>query len=131
GSTGKVTYHDACYLGRHNSMFEAPREIITRTLSPEGALVEMARTGKQSFCCGAGGGNMWYEVDQGERINVERFDQALEVGADTVSTACSFCLIMLDDACKVRSKEESVQVKDIAELVVENLATEGSPTERS
>ncbi|MBA7601942.1 MAG: 4Fe-4S dicluster domain-containing protein [Calditrichaeota bacterium] len=120
--TGRVTYHDACYLGRHNGIYQSPREVIARTLSWEGKLVEMARNHKQSFCCGAGGGNMWYEVNQGERVNFNRFDQAGEVGADTIVTACAFCMIMLDDARKVRDKEERVQVKDIAELVVENLA---------
>jgi len=120
--TGRVTYHDACYLGRHNGIYRSPREVIARTLSWEGELVEMARNHKQSFCCGAGGGNMWYEVNQGERVNFNRFDQAVEIDADTIVTACAFCMIMLDDARKVRDKEESVQVKDIAELVVENLA---------
>ncbi|UCH62778.1 MAG: (Fe-S)-binding protein [Fidelibacterota bacterium] len=120
--TGRVTYHDACYLGRHNGIYQSPREVIAQTLSWKGELVEMARSHAQSFCCGAGGGNMWYEINQGERINFNRFDQAVEVGADTIVTACAFCMIMLDDARKVRDKEESVQAKDIAELVVENLA---------
>ncbi len=69
---------------------------------------------------------MWYEVDQGERINFDRFDQAVEAGADTIATACAFCTIMLDDARKVRDKEESVRVKDIAELVAENLVVAGN-----
>ncbi len=120
--SGRVTYHDACYLGRHNHIYQPPRNVLTHALGAEGALVEIAESREQSFCCGAGGGNMWSEVDQGERINVTRFDQALATGAETVATACSYCLIMLDDACKVRGKEESVKIKDIAELVAENLA---------
>ncbi|UCD38569.1 MAG: (Fe-S)-binding protein, partial [Fidelibacterota bacterium] len=120
---GKVTYHDACYLGRHNHIYDPPRRVVTHVMGPDSELVEMDGSRKQSFCCGAGGGNMWYEVNQGERINLERFDQAMSTGADTLATACTFCLIMLDDACKVRGQEESIRVKDIAELVVENLAS--------
>ncbi|MFB0516011.1 MAG: heterodisulfide reductase-related iron-sulfur binding cluster, partial [Candidatus Neomarinimicrobiota bacterium] len=119
---GKVTYHDACYLGRHNRIYDSPRKVLARVLSPDGELVEMSRSHSRSFCCGAGGGNMWYDVDQGERINYARFDQAMEAGVDMLVTACSFCLLMLDDARKVRDKEESVQLKDIAELVAASLA---------
>jgi len=125
-AAGRVTYHDACYLGQHNGIYRSPREVVAHTLGREGELVEMARYRKQSFCCGAGGGNVWYEVNQGERINFDRFDQAVEAGADTIATACAFCTIMLDDARKVRDKEESVQVKDIAELVAENLVVTGN-----
>ena len=124
--SGQVTYHDACYLGRYNGIYQSPREVIARTLDQDGKLMEMARSHKQSFCCGAGGGNMWHEVNQGERINFNRFDQAVEAGADMIVTACAFCMIMLDDARKVRDKGEDVQVKDIAELVVENLAPAAS-----
>ena len=84
--------------------------------------MEMPLSRSQSFCCGAGGGNMWYEVSQGERINLNRFDQAVATGAQTVVTACSFCMIMMDDARKVRGEEERVRVKDIAELVADSLA---------
>lgn len=121
-TSGRVAYHDACYLGRHNDIYDPPRRVLARALGPEGELVELARSRRRSFCCGAGGGNMWYEINQGERINFTRFDQAVEAGVDTIATACSFCLIMLDDARKVRGKEESMQLKDIAELVAENLA---------
>lgn len=121
-AAGKVTYHDACYLGRHNNLYESPRKVLACALGPDGELVEMPESRGQSFCCGAGGGNMWYEINQGERINVARFDQAVEIGADTVATACPFCMFMLDDACKVRGKEESMKLKDIAEIVAENLA---------
>ena len=120
--TGTVTYHDACYLGRHNGIYESPRNVVARTLGPEGKLVEMPLSRSQSFCCGAGGGNMWYEVSKGERINLNRFDQAVATGAQTVVTACSFCMIMMDDARKVRGEEERVQVKDIAELIADSLA---------
>ncbi len=124
--SGRVTYHDACYLGRHNGIYRPPRDVIAHTLGRGRELVEMAGSHKQSFCCGAGGGNMWYEVNQGERVNFNRFDQAVEVGADTIATACAFCMIMLDDARKVRDREESVQVKDIAELVAGSLDVAGN-----
>ena len=123
---GSVTYHDACYLGRHNGIYDSPRQAIARTLGPEGELVELEQSREQSFCCGAGGGNMWFGQDQGQRMNLARFDQVLESGAETLATACSFCMIMLDDASKVRGKESTVAVKDIAELVAENLASAGA-----
>ena len=117
-----VTYHDACYLGRHNGIYNAPREIITRALGPEASLVEAEPAREHGFCCGAGGGNMWFELPSEERINLVRFDQLAATKAGTVATACSFCLIMLDDACKVRDRENSIQVKDIAEIVVEGIS---------
>ncbi len=120
--TGTVTYHDACYLGRHNGIYNAPREVIIRALGPEASLVEAESSRERGFCCGAGGGNMWYELPSEERINLVRFDQLAATKAGIVATACSFCLIMLDDACKVRDRENSVQVKDIAELVVEGIS---------
>ena len=121
---GKVTFHDPCYLGRHNDQYDAPRAVIARTAGQD-ALVEMELSRSESFCCGAGGGNMWYETKSDERVNLARFDQAIETGAETVATACSFCLIMMDDAVKVRGKEGAVAVKDIAELVAEGLAGDG------
>ena len=122
GLEGTVTYHDACYLGRHNGIYDSPRTVIASALGADGVLVEAKQSREQSFCCGAGGGNMWYEQDPDQRMNLARFDQVMETGATTVATACSFCAIMLDDARKVRGQEERVAVKDIAELVAENLA---------
>jgi len=116
----KVTFHDPCYLGRHNNIYDAPRQVLGKTLA-DGELMEMEQSREDSFCCGAGGGNMWYEMPSDERINLARFDQAVATGADTIATACSFCLIMLDDARKVRGKEETVQVEDIAEIVAASL----------
>ena len=81
----------------------------------------MKESRESSMCCGAGGGNMWHEIDQGSRVNVERFEQAVETGADTVATGCSFCTIMMDDAMKVTGKEETMQVKDIAEIVGDSI----------
>jgi Fe-S oxidoreductase len=121
--TGNVTYHDACYLGRHNGEYEAPRDILKNIINSDngGKLLEMGRNRSKSFCCGAGGGNMWYEVEEGKRMNNFRFQEAVDTGAETVVTACSFCAIMMDDAMKVKGKEDSMQVKDIAELVAGNI----------
>ncbi len=116
-----VTFHDPCYLGRHNGEYEAPRSVLNSVLSPNENLKEMTRSRNQSFCCGAGGGNMWYEIDRGERINIARFNEAAETEAQTVATACNFCLLMMEDAMKVTNREESMRVRDIAELVAERL----------
>jgi Fe-S oxidoreductase len=119
---GKVTFHDPCYLGRYNSQYESPRELIRRALGAKGGLVEMDQSRQNSFCCGAGGGNMWYEMDDVEdRMNLNRVRQAAATGADTVATACSFCMIMMDDGVKVEGKEDSLQVRDVAELVADSL----------
>jgi len=116
----KVTYHDACYLGRHNGEYEAPRNAIDSVLK-DGKLIEMNRNRVNSFCCGAGGGNMWYDIEDGERINSVRFQEAIDTGVDIVATACSFCTFMMDDALKIKGKEDSMQVLDIAELVADAL----------
>ncbi len=113
---GSVTYHDACYLGRHNQIFDAPRSVIKKSLGHD-SIIEMPRNLQNSFCCGAGGGNMWHEINEGDRININRFDEAIQTNAATIATACSFCLIMMDDAMKVQGKEQDVEVLDLAELV--------------
>ena len=119
---GKVTFHDPCYLGRYNSQYESPRELIRKAMGAKGGLVEMEQSRQNSFCCGAGGGNMWYEMDdEQDRMNLNRVRQAAATGADTVATACSFCMIMMDDGVKVEGKEDSLQVKDVAELIAESL----------
>lgn len=117
---GKVTYHDPCYLGRYEGEYDAPRSLVTRAVGT-GNKVEMDKSRESSFCCGAGGGNMWYEVESGGRVNLNRVDQALGTGANTIATGCSFCMIMMDDAVKVRGKDEEVAVLDVAELVDEQV----------
>jgi Fe-S oxidoreductase/nitrate reductase gamma subunit len=115
-----ISYHDSCYLGRYNEIFEEPRQILKAI--PGSKLVEMERSGEKSFCCGAGGGRMWMEEHVGRRINEMRTEQALERGPDVVGTACPYCLTMLEDGLKSKEMEEKVSVYDIAELV--DLASE-------
>ncbi|MAP62134.1 MAG: hypothetical protein CMF82_04190, partial [Candidatus Marinimicrobia bacterium] len=119
-SDKKITFHDPCYLGRHNKIFDQPRNILENVAEIEN-IIEMKESRESSMCCGAGGGNMWHEINQGSRVNVERFEQAVKTGADTVATGCSFCTIMMDDAMKVTGKEETMQVKDIAEIVGDSI----------
>jgi len=114
---GRVTFHDPCYLGRYTSQYESPRDLIRKAMAGKGGLVEMEQSRENSFCCGAGGGNMWYETEEDDRMNLARVRQAAATGANTVATACSFCMIMMDDGVKVEGKEETLQVKDVAELV--------------
>ena len=116
-----VTYHDPCYLGRHSNEYDAPRDVI-QSIMRNGKLVEMEQSKKESFCCGAGGGNMWYEIKTGERINKHRFNQAVETKAKTVAAACNFCNIMLEDGMKVTGNDKDMQVLDIAEMVSKGLS---------
>jgi Fe-S oxidoreductase len=116
-----VTYHDPCYLGRHSNEYDAPRDVI-QSIMRDGKLVEMEQSKRESFCCGAGGGNMWYEIKTGERINKHRFNQAVETKAKTVAAACNFCNIMLEDGMKVTGNDKDMQVLDIAEMVSRGLS---------
>jgi Fe-S oxidoreductase len=115
-----VTYHDPCYLGRHNRVFDEPRSVLDAISGVE--QIEMPRCRERSFCCGAGGARMWMEETLGKRVNLERTDEALTTGAEVVSTACPYCLIMLDDAVKARQREEEVRVLDLAQVVEQSLA---------
>ena len=116
-----ITFHDACYVGRHHGEYDAPREVLQSVLSKDAKIIEMERNKEQSFCCGAGGGNMWYEIKAGKRINVERFEEAIDTGAKKVATSCNFCMIMMEDARKVTGQDEKMEVYDIAELVAERI----------
>ncbi len=110
-----VTYHDPCYLGRHNRVFNEPRNVLDAVSGVR--QIEMHRCREKSFCCGAGGSRMWMEETLGKRINLERADEALSTGAEVVSTSCPYCLIMLDDAVKTRQREEEVRVLDLSQVV--------------
>jgi Fe-S oxidoreductase len=111
-----VVYHDSCYLARHNDVLAAPRELLTRVGRP----LEMARSGRRTFCCGAGGAHMWME-ERGRPINEERVREAAATGADTLAVACPFCTLMLDDG--VRQSGTDLRVADLSTLLLE--ATEG------
>jgi Fe-S oxidoreductase len=115
-----LTYHDSCYLGRYNGVLDAPRESLQAI--PGLRLAEMPRNREQGLCCGGGGGHMWMEVRGKQRVNEIRVTEALATGARTVGTACPFCLAMVDLGRKVKGAEDTLQVKDIAELVAESLA---------
>jgi Fe-S oxidoreductase len=116
----KVTYHDPCYLGRHSRVYDPPRAVIASVPGVES--VEMHRCREKGFCCGAGGARMWLEERIGKRVNLERTDEALGTGADVVSTACPFCLIMLDDAVKERQRDEEVTVLDISQILERSMS---------
>lgn len=119
---GVFTYHDSCFLGRYNDIYDKPRQLLAAI--PGAETVEMARNGNRSFCCGAGGGRMWMEEDQGERINDLRTDEAIAVGATGIVVACPFCLTMMTDGIKDRQREETMAARDIAELVWEAMDLE-------
>jgi Fe-S oxidoreductase len=116
----KITYHDSCYLGRANGIYEAPRKVL-EALDVE--LVEMKRCKSNGLCCGAGGAQMFKEEEKGDvRINIERSNEALETGASIIAAACPFCNTMMTDGVKNKEKEDEVAVLDIAELVAASLA---------
>lgn len=115
----RITYHDSCYLGRANNIYEAPRKIL-ETLDAE--LVEMKNCGSKGLCCGAGGAQMFKEEEAGDtRVNFKRTDQAIETGASIIASNCPFCTTMLQDGVKNRDAENDVQVLDIAELIADSL----------
>ncbi|WP_238985078.1 heterodisulfide reductase-related iron-sulfur binding cluster [Bacillus kwashiorkori] len=111
----KITFHDSCYLGRYNEVYDPPREILKSIAGVE--LVEMARNREDGMCCGAGGGLMWMEEDTGQRINVARTEQALAVNPTTISSGCPYCLTMLSDGTKAVEVEDTVKTYDVAELL--------------
>jgi Fe-S oxidoreductase len=138
---GIITYHDPCYLGRHNKIYTPPREIIGKV--PGLRNEEMHRHKERGFCCGAGGARMWMEERIGKRINNERVDEALSLNPDIVSTACPFCLVMLTDsvngkkaaaesgsAAGVKPKE-SIQVVDVAQLLLDSVRTPAGPADET
>jgi Fe-S oxidoreductase len=130
---GLITYHDPCYLGRHNKVYTPPREIIGRV--PGLRNEEMHRHKERGFCCGAGGARMWMEERIGKRINNERVDEALSLDPDIVSTACPFCLVMLTDSVNGKKNEEKakeeLRVVDVAQLLLESVRTPDGPSDEA
>lgn len=114
----KITYHDSCYLGRANNIYEAPRKVLEAL---DADLVEMKRCRTKGLCCGAGGAQMFKDAEKGDKeINIERTEDALGTGAKIIAAACPFCMTMLSDGVKNKEKEQEVKVKDLAELIAES-----------
>jgi len=119
GLKGRLAYHDSCYLGRYNQIYQAPRQLLKDAKLNS---IELPRQGENSFCCGGGGGQMWLETDPNTRINHRRLADALQVKVDIVATACPYCLLMFDDAIRSKGLGEQIQVMDIAELLDRQLS---------
>src|SRR5262249_9808972 len=125
----KLTYHDPCFLGRHNRVFTPPRHLMEKV--PGVQAQEMHRCKERGFCCGAGGARMWMEERIGKRINIERIEEALGTDPDTISTGCPYCLVMLGDAIAAKKSsgeaKESLEVVDVAQLLARSVAAPASP----
>jgi heterodisulfide reductase subunit D len=114
----RITYHDSCYLGRANNVYEAPRAVLEAL---DADLVEMKRCRTSGLCCGAGGAQMFKEPEKGRKdINVDRTEEAVATGAETIAVACPFCLTMISDGVKARNKEATVRIRDLAEILAES-----------
>ncbi|RLV47896.1 4Fe-4S dicluster domain-containing protein [Nocardioides mangrovicus] len=126
GGSRSITYHDPCYLGRHNQVYNPPRELLQ--VIPDATFTEMPRHGERSFCCGAGGARMWMEENIGERINVNRTKEAVETGADQIAVGCPFCRVMLSDGLTQQQSageaREEVEVLDVAQLLLASIKGE-------
>jgi Fe-S oxidoreductase len=120
-SSNSLTYHDPCYLGRHNQIYEPPRELLESTGVD---LIEMPRNQERSFCCGAGGGRMWMEEKLGTRINMNRVEEAINTGAKEVAVACPFCRVMVSDG--VTAKGTDTNVIDVAQVLLRSVKNESN-----
>lgn len=113
----KVTYHDSCYLGRWNEVYDAPRDAIEKAIAGKGSFVELDRNKQHGFCCGAGGGRMWIDEEPEKRVNFNRAKEIVEAKVDTVAVGCPFCKTMLSDGMKHFGKDEEIEVMDVAQLI--------------
>jgi Fe-S oxidoreductase len=127
----KITYHDPCFLGRHNKVYEPPRELLS--IIPGAEFTEMPRNSEKSFCCGAGGARMWMEETIGSRINVNRTEEAIATGADQIAVGCPFCRVMLSDGLTLKQSEgaarEEVEVLDVAQMLLAGVKRAPEPTQ--
>lgn len=115
----KVTFHDSCYLGRANDVYEAPRDVIK---SLDADLVEMKRCKSNGLCCGAGGAQMFKDAEKGKKeVNIERIEEALDTGANAIAVGCPFCMTMMSDGVKNKEREHDVKVYDLAEMLLESM----------
>ncbi|MGD0307672.1 MAG: heterodisulfide reductase-related iron-sulfur binding cluster [Acidobacteriota bacterium] len=114
-----VTFHDSCYIGRYNGIYNAPRDLLEAS---GGHLLEMARSRDRGFCCGAGGARMFMEEREGKRVNIERTEEALKLHPDMIATACPFCMTMLTDGLKAKDADERVHVRDVAEVLADSVS---------
>ena len=128
-----ITYHDPCFLGRHNQVYEPPRELLG--VIPGATFKEMPRNSERSFCCGAGGARMWMEENLGERINVNRTTEAVETGADQIAVGCPFCRIMLSDGLTLKQSEgtarEEVEILDVAQMLLASIKRPDAPADKA
>ena len=113
-----MVYHDSCYLGRHNKLYDAPREIVAHN-SESGKALDVDASRERGTCCGAGGGRFLLEEKTGARMSHQRVDQLMESNPDTIAVSCPFCVLMLEDALKAKNLQDQVKVKDISELANE------------
>jgi len=115
----QITFHDSCYIGRYNGIYDAPRNLLEAS---GGKLLEMARSRDRGFCCGAGGARMFMEEREGKRVNIERTEEALKLQPDMIATACPFCMTMLADGLKAKDADERVHVRDVAEILADSIS---------
>lgn len=118
----QLTFHDSCYLGRYNQVYDQPRQLLSKTKLN---WIEMNRANENSFCCGGGGGQMWMETDANTRINHRRLSDAVDTGAQVVATACPYCLLMFDDAIRSKGMGDQIEVMDLAEIMADQIKSEG------
>jgi Fe-S oxidoreductase len=117
--TGPIAFHDPCYLGRHNEVYDPPRELMAAL--PGAVVRELARSRNKSLCCQGGGGRVWMETSAGERFAELRINEALEAGAQTLVTACPYCITMLEDSCNVMGKSDELKVMELSEVIAERV----------